>query len=371
MSSLGFSNEVIGIFNSLPALALLAVGLPFAAFADRLGYRIFLLAAAFLAVVGSVILAAVGQRLVAVLAAGTFGISVTILGILGNPLLTQISRESERVSLFAVNQSLAWVAVLVGDLFGGQVPELAGRSQHTSSGSASALRAAFIVMAILVVLALPSLIRLTRVVVPGAAISIPVKAMLRVDIGRFARLLIPEAFLGIGAGMFLNFVQLYFAQRFKLTPGPIGTILAIGAALTAVGTLGAPWISRRLGLTRTVAFTQMAGFPLLVLLASLFTLPAAILVFYVRQIALNIQAPLATVFGMEYVQPDQRARAATAVNIAWGIGAGGIGPLVSGFLQVAGGFQLAFTVAAVFYLLAGVSFFVLFGRVRLASEDSL
>jgi MFS family permease len=74
------------------------------------------------------------------------------------------------------------------------------------------------------------------------------------------------------------------------------------------------------------------------------------------------------VFGMEYVAPGQRARLATAVMIAWGIGSGGIGPLLSGLLQALGGFQLAFSVAAFFYLIAGVSFLVLFGKVRLPSE---
>jgi hypothetical protein len=37
-------------------------------------------------------------------------------------------------------------------------------------------------------------------------------------------------------------------------------------------------------------------------------------------------------------------------------------------LQVRGGFQLAFSVSAVFYLLAGSSFLLLFGRLRLPSE---
>jgi MFS family permease len=97
-------------------------------------------------------------------------------------------------------------------------------------------------------------------------------------------------------------------------------------------------------------------------------LPLVTLILYVRQILLNIQAPLANVFGMEYVAPEQRARLATALLIGWGIGSGGIGPLVSGFLQVAGGFQLAFSVAAVFYLLAGASFLLLFRGVRTASE---
>ena len=370
MSALGFSNQTIGIFNSLPAVTLLAVGLPLAAFADRIGYRPFLLAATALALIGSGAMALLEQRLAAVLACGVFALAVILLvEILSGPVLAQISTEADRVSLFALNQSIGWVAVLVGDLLGGILPEAASGSTHSSSASAGSIRAAFIAMALLVALALPFLFRLVRVAGYKPATGTPVKEMFRVDFPRFGRLLLPEFLLGIGAGMFLNFVQLYFAQRFRLTPGPIGAILALGAALTAIGTLGAPWISRRLGVSRTVALTQMAGFPLILMLAFLMTLPAATIVLYVRQIVLNIQAPLAMVFGMEYVAPEQRARLTTALMIAWGIGSGGIGPFVSGFLQAAGGFQLAFSVAAIFYLLAGISFLVLFGNVRLPSEN--
>jgi MFS family permease len=368
MSSLGFSNGIIGIFNSLPALALLAVGLPFAALADRIGYRPFLLAAMALALTGALALALAEQRLAAVLASGTFALSIIVLDVLGSPLLAQISSEGERVSLFSINQSVGWLAVLVGDLLGGLVPEGAARGSHVSSAAAGSIRAAFIPMTALVILAVPLLVRLTRIGGWRPAIIMPAREMFRVDLRRFARLLLPEAMLGIGAGIFLTFIQLYFAQRFRLTPGPIGAILSLGAALTAIGTLAAPSISRRLGLSRAVALTQMTGFPLILLLAFLANLPAATAVFYLRQISLNIQAPLATVFGMEYVLPEQRARLSTALTLVWGIGNGGIGPLASGFLQVVGGFQLAFSVAAVFYLLAGISFLVLFGRVRLASE---
>ena len=364
MNALGFSNAVIGIFNSLPALALLGIGLPFAALADRIGYRLFLIGSGALAVVASIVLALAGVRLIAVLASGTFALALTILEVLGAPVLAQVTRQAERVALFAVNQSLAWIATLLGDLLGGGIPEAAARVAHSSSASAGSIRAAFVAMTILTVASMPFLMRLAGAAGLKPTQVFPVRELLRVDTMRFARLLLPGLILGIGAGMYLNFLQLYLAQRFRLTPGPIGAILAVGAAATAFTTLGAPRLSRRLGMTRTVGVLQVAGAPLVLALAFLMSLPIAVLILYLRQIALNLQAPLNQVFGMEYVAPGQRVRLATAQTVATGIGLGGIGPLVSGFLQVRGGYQLAFSVSAGFYLLAGVTFLVLFRKVR-------
>jgi MFS family permease len=370
MSALGFSNDVIGLFNSLPALALLGVGLPFAALADRIGYRLFLLGGGLLSVVAAFVLSIAGARLIAVLAAGSFSLALTVIGVLEGPLLAQLSTDAERVALFAVSQSIAWLATLAGDLLGGVAPELAARLTHQSSASAAAIRWAFVAMTVLSIVGLPFLMRIAGASDLKPASVFPVRELLRVDWSRFGRILLTWFLLGIGAGMYLNFVQLYLAQRFHLTPGPIGLILGVGAALTAVTILSAPRLSRRLGMGRAVGLLQAAGFPLVLALAFTMTLPIAVIILTVRQLLLSMVAPLGQVFGLEFVEPQQRARLATAQIIVSGIGIGGIGPLVSGFLQVRGGYQLAFSVSAAFYLMAGVTFLTLFGRTRLPSEGA-
>ena len=168
--------------------------------------------------------------------------------------------------------------------------------------------------------------------------------------------------------MLLNFVQLFLAQRFHLGPGPIGALLALIAALAAVTSLLSPVLSRRLGMTRAIGLAQLAGFPLVLGLAFTFSLPLALGILVVRQLALNLQGPLFQVFGMEYVDARERARLAISQNVVFSLGFGGLGPLVSGLLQVRGGYQLAFSVSALFYLLGGTIFLVLFARSRPAVE---
>ena len=368
MSSLGFSNDVIGAFNALPAAGILLVGLPVAALADRIGYRLFLLLGSGLAVVAALVLWIAGGRLTAVLAAGTFALALTVLQMLAAPMLAQLSAPGERVTLFAVNESLSWIGTVAGNLLGGAAPELAARWSHAPSGSAASLRAAFLAMTVLSLAAAPIVVRLSRASELRPAGRVPVGDLLRVDLPRFRRILAPLLLLGIGAGMLLNFIQLYLAQRFHLGPGAIGAILAGIATLTAATSLLAPGLSRRLGITRAIGLAQVAGFPLVLALAFVISLPAAVGLLAVRQVVLTMQSPLFTAFGMGYVAARERARYAIAQEVVFGIGFGGLGPLASGLLQVRGGYQLAFSVSALFYLLAGSAFLALFGRTRPASE---
>src|SRR5438105_8349554 len=184
---------------------------------------------------------------------------------------------------------------------GGALPVAAARVGLSYRVSAGSIRSAFVAMTLLTVASMPFLVRLAGAAGLKPTKVFPVRDLLRVDTVRFARFLLPGRILGIGAGMYLNFIQLYLLQRFGLTPGPIGAIFAVGAAATALTTLGAPRISRRLGVARTIGLLQVAGSPLVLSLAFLTVLAIAVLILYVRQITLTLLAPPGQVFGWQFV----------------------------------------------------------------------
>jgi MFS family permease len=370
MSALGFGNDAIGLFNALPALAILLVGLPVGALADRLGYRPFLLASAFLSTGAAFLLAVSSSSLVALLSAGSYALGLTLAAILTSPILARLSSAAGRTALYSFNEALGWLGGIPGFLLGGYVPELTGRILHLPGGSAPALRGAWLAMAALQLLALPFLMRVAGSPKLPERVTSSLALMLQIDYSRFVRLLGPYALLGLGAGMLLNFLQLYLSQRFRLSPGPIGLVLAGAALPTAYAALRAPRLARRFGISRTIALGQLAGAPLVFGLALARQLPVALILLYVRQAALNIQAPLNQVFSMELVDEQERARLASAQELVWGLTFAGAGPLLSGVLQVHGGFELAFGTAGLFYLVAGLTFLFLFGSTRVASDDA-
>src|SRR5207244_8932040 len=87
---------------------------------------------------------------------------------------------------------------------------------RSSTASAGAIRSAFVAMTVLTVLSLPFLMRLARFSGMKPAASFPLRELLHIDLARFGRILLPTLILGIGAGMYLNFIQLYLLQRFVL-----------------------------------------------------------------------------------------------------------------------------------------------------------
>src|SRR5260370_36610277 len=99
-------------------------------------------------------------------------------------------------------------------------------------------------MAVLEVVSLPFVVQLAASPRLRASAAMPLRMLLKVDWRRFLRVLIPQALLGIGACVLLNFLQLYLAQRFHLTPGPIGLGLSGRPLLATAATLPVPAVHR-------------------------------------------------------------------------------------------------------------------------------
>jgi len=71
-----------------------------------------------------------------------------------------------------------------------------------------------------------------------------------------------------------------------------------------------------------------------------------------------------TTFGLEQVREGQRATLTSLGAMLGSLGRGGLGPIVSGYLQVKSGFSLAFTMTTVCYVIGALMFFVFFRNVE-------
>jgi predicted MFS family arabinose efflux permease len=138
-------------------------------------------------------------------------------------------------------------------------------------------------------------------------------------VGRLTMLMGIDAF---GSGFIVNSLLAYWFQlRFGADVQLIGLILFASGVLAAVSALGAPWLAARIGLIRTMVYTQIPANSLLVLVPLMPTLPLAIILWLIRCSISQMDIPARQSFTMSVVAPDERSAAAGFTGIALTVGA--------------------------------------------------
>lgn len=154
-----------------------------------------------------------------------------------------------------------------------------------------------------------------------------------------AKLCVPEVFIGMGAGSFIPWINLYFKQVFGQDEAGVGTYYAMMRGVNFFAFMYAPVLAKKLGLLRSVVFTQFMSFPFLVVMGyslHLFGLvgievPFALIVvaFLCRGALMNMAQPLAANFALEMVPEDDRALMNSVRRMAWN-GAFAVSSLLAG-----------------------------------------
>jgi predicted MFS family arabinose efflux permease len=177
----------------------------------------------------------------------------------------------------------------------------------------------------------------------------------------FVKLLLPDVILAFGLGAILTFIQLYFHLRFRMDPGPVGLVLALGGVIAGAGTLSTPVIARRWGNLQTAVRFQWLITPAAAILALstqlLWSIPAYWMLLTLR----GMSDPVYTAFVQERVPEGYRARVSGLYNVSYSIGFS-LGPAVSGQLQKVGGFTPAFLMGTGCYFVGASLLYLFFVR---------
>lgn len=344
--------------------------------------------------------AAAGQIVVpqpAVLIATTFiaGASVSIYIVLTPPLLAATSSEVERTHLFALNATVGSLTIVAGSLIGGFLPNLLGAPLVLHSpivapvrhllahGSALPLQLALLLVG---VLAIPSLWPLAlmddavahaRSKRASPAAGFDWRAWLRQHLHpsalrqqarwlrawRGMRFTAYEGILGLGAGLFLTYLNLYFVNHLGVSTGAFGVISSVSTIVLAAATLGAPILAERLGSVRGPVGAQLLSVPLLLGLAFITNVPVVAVFYLLRGTLMNLGSPALQSFMMSILPPRERGAASSAFNVAFQV-TSAIGGVASGFLIARLGYGVDFALAACCYLGAMLLLTPWFGRER-------
>jgi len=392
LHAIGYRQDFIGLLNGLPSMVVIIVGLPIGVLADRRGYLRFIVFGTALNTLASLGLALSVSKLSLLTFAVIGGAAGSAGWILGAPFLMSITNPRERVFLFSLQSAVMTGTGFLGSLMGGAIPRLVAGRLGMGSMDVLPLRLALLAIVLFNAVSLVPLAGMRETRRTGAAGSDvgevgaaarnaasnaasgagSVKAAgpfprSRAELALYLKLLSLETLVALGAGAMVTFFQLFFNLRFHLPPERIAPIFAFSAVGTTLATLITPLLARRFGRVRTVVMSQLASVPFLLTLAYSTSLPAVIAAYYLRDALMNMVWPVQQTFVLEQVAENQRATLTSLSAILGSMGRGGLGPIISGYLQVVSGFSLAFTFTTVCYVVGAALFWYFFRNAEAAS----
>jgi len=168
---------------------------------------------------------------------------------------------------------------------------------------------------------------------------------------RLFLLVLIQALIGLGAGLFIPYFNIYFVRHLGASSALFGAIDGGANALNALLTLAAPLLALRIGKVNSIVVTRLLSIPLLLLIGLTNYLPLATTLYPLRQGMMDMSNGIWQVFSMEAVREERRGLANSsyqaAYQVAWALAA----PL-GGLIIVRIGYAPLFLGAAALYLLA-------------------
>ena len=363
LDRIGLHPELIGVLFTISGLASAALMVVFGLLADRYGRKQFVLLGTGLPVITYLILALTTTRplVLAASAVGGIGLAGGMSGALVtsgfNALLAEKTRADNRTSMFTLAE-MAWVAaILVGSLCAALPSQL---QTHTGLSYRAAYHLVFLGMVVVGLVA--------------AAVVVPVREIHSQETSRASwfphassrRILLLSLVLGVlglGLGLIIQLLPLWFHLRFHVTEAFLGPWYAASQVVDLVALLVAVPLARRWGRVRFVVVAQALGSLTLVAMGVVPTVGFAVVLWIARGTFLSASWSVQQAYVMDVVEPADRATAASFVNAAWSV-ASALTPPLGGFFLAAGLFTWPFLLGGVCYAVSLAVFYGFFHQIH-------
>lgn len=184
----------------------------------------------------------------------------------------------------------------------------------------------------------------------------------------FCKAFIPNFMLAVGAGLIVQFLNLYFKDNFAsrgVTDADIGFYMSMQSATMAFGVIAAPMIAEKIGKVRSIVTSQMCSIPFMLALALTDNLELAVVAFVVRAALMNMSGPVSNTLVMELCPEKDQGLFSAAFTVNWRLSWA-----ISAFLfgRVLGGdYKASFYTAIGLYIISSLFFYLFF---RNAEKDA-
>lgn len=372
----GYDEAFIGTLQTAASFATIAMALPAAYLADRFSQKKVMIITGLLtgfSFLGLVVFPAkiflIAFRMVA-------GVSMSVLQVAMAPFLMSNTSPEDRQWVFSFNFGLMTISSFFGNLLGGLMPSWLGGLVNAAATDTLSYQLSLGSMMLVTVLAVSplALIRMgpvdreRKIVLPWVQMW---------QHGReLSRYLIPQLIIGLGAGLMMPFMNIYFRKVYQKPDPPIALVFAIGGFAMAIAQFLGPPLADKYGKIRAVIISQALSIPFLLILGvgawivtiGLQTAAVRFLIAgiaYIFRLALmNLSNPVYQTFVLEHVPESTQALTMSLNSLSFQFG-WFVMPQVSGLLQVkmgGMGFVPIFFTVAFFYLAAIIVEWAFFSR---------
>jgi predicted MFS family arabinose efflux permease len=342
LKELGFAEGNIGNIISATTIGTALMAIPASFLLRRFAIKPILLISTPIAVFSYLIQVTASQYTMILASGFAAGMAAVFSNVAAAPFFMRNSTPKERPYLFSMQFALMLFAGILGNILAGALPGMiknAGMVPHLP------YRYTLLIFSGLV---LAAMIPITLIKQKPPRRPERMKIHSSRTIGK---LFLPNLIVGIGAGLSIPFLNLYFRDSFNTPEYMIGIFYSMQQFFMITGLLVAPLVAERIGKIKTVVISQLISIPFLVLLGTTKLLTLAVLAFLTRAAFMNMAQPLYTNFAMEKVhhedQPLTNALLTIAFTAGWGISANFGGYLIEHF-----GYAAPFITTSIFYLIS-------------------
>jgi MFS family permease len=355
----GLSEGFLGTMISVGSLTRVAFAVPAGLLSDRIGRRNALFVAAGIIAVAEAIMITFPTPVTVIVAFAMASAASTIMMVTGSPFLTENSTREERSHLFSVSMACHTVSGVGGSVLGGLLPIIWGGALGLAADSFLVYR--MTLFTALVLLAL-SVIPYSRIREVRQAVDRPKAWPLRLHNPRLtAKLALPELLMGLGAGMFVPFLNVYFSRHLFASAAQVGFIFSAMNLVTTVAVLWAPVLGMRRGKIGATVLTRLLSIPILLVIALTGNLWVAAVAAWVRSALMNMSNPLMGSFSMEILSAKERATVSSILNMLWSLG-WGLSAKLAGHIMQNYSYTMPYYFTVVLYTASALLLYYFFGR---------
>ncbi|NJE43338.1 MFS transporter [Thermococcus sp. GR6] len=350
LTALGYDMAQMGTFFSIQTLVGGLFFLIAGQISLRMGYKKTLILSALLGLAG---------RLLQVLAINDYVLALGFFLVGANmglrqpnfsALLSEEVKEEQRHHAFSISFGLGTLFNALGVLIAGFAPEF-----FIDLGLTESLAYRLVVSLALLqfVLVIPALLIISDVPVKNPKIDWNRELIIKI-----LKFSLPSALIGLGAGITIPYMSLYFKLQFGQTLAAISGIFFFQQLAMGLGSFGLPRLVERIGPVKVItSFQSFAAF-LFLIFPSIETFLLAAALYILRSILMNIVWPINDSFMMGFFSTEEKATAA-GIRRAFSTFMRGAGNYIGGLLF---GMSLSypFYTTAFLYIVATVIFYAFF-----------